>query len=186
MALVVVMGSCVSVAYTPRRPPSLATRASPPSLACPNPHTQVLTKQPSPVYGCLMFPCVAKGSRYYEEEGVESNLLKVRVWHQVCNLGGVHGRLECVFQSEAQPMPSAGQLLGNAALRSLAPRPPSHAATSHLAGMGSRASGRGHRASDTCFLWSNGSCLYSTALCTSCPSTGRLPQRLLCGLLLQW
>lgn len=33
--------------------------------------------QPCPVYGCLMFPCVAKGSRYYEEEGVESKIMKV-------------------------------------------------------------------------------------------------------------
>ncbi|KAI7839029.1 hypothetical protein COHA_007171 [Chlorella ohadii] len=51
------------------------SRASP-LYRSPDSIHMVLTKQPSPVYGCLMFPCVAKGSRYYEEEGVESNLLK--------------------------------------------------------------------------------------------------------------
>lgn len=54
------------------------------------PACQVLTMQPNPVYGCLVFPCVAKGSRYYEEEGVESNILQVRILF--ADAGGCGGR----------------------------------------------------------------------------------------------
>ena len=39
---------------------------------------QVLSGEPSPVYGCLLFPCVAKGQRYYEEPHVESSMVQVR------------------------------------------------------------------------------------------------------------
>lgn len=49
----------------------------PPPLQCNHP-LQVLNADPSPVYGCLMFPCTAKGSAYYSATGVESRLLQVR------------------------------------------------------------------------------------------------------------
>lgn len=38
---------------------------------------RLLSAEPEPVYGCLMFPCVAKGSSYYDEPDVESKLVQV-------------------------------------------------------------------------------------------------------------
>ncbi|PRW58162.1 F-box only 22-like isoform B [Chlorella sorokiniana] len=54
---------------------SRPNRPIPPYRSPESIHT-VLTMQPCPVYGCLMFPCVAKGSRYYDEQAVESNIIK--------------------------------------------------------------------------------------------------------------
>lgn len=55
--------------------PSLQTHEPTPSGP-----TQVLNVEPSPVYGCLLFPCVAKGRRYYSESDVESSMVQVGGW----------------------------------------------------------------------------------------------------------
>ncbi|EFN59225.1 expressed protein [Chlorella variabilis] len=36
----------------------------------------VLDVKPAPVYGCLLFPCVAKGQRYYDEADVETQMVQ--------------------------------------------------------------------------------------------------------------
>jgi hypothetical protein len=39
---------------------------------------QVLTARPAPALGCLLFPCMAKGQQYYDDEaGVEVRLVQV-------------------------------------------------------------------------------------------------------------
>lgn len=45
---------------------------------------QLLSAEPEPVYGCLMFPCVAKGSSYYDEPDVESKLVQVGMNRKRC------------------------------------------------------------------------------------------------------